>query len=175
MAPPILCVVGRPGAGKTTLILRLLPELRALGMSVGTVRRGDLPLDRERTDEDRLRLAGAETVVLSSPGQVAVVKAVNDELWLDELAREFFDDRHLILAEGYFRSAHPKIEVHRSAVHGLPLCDRRNAKEKRLLAMVCDVKPDTDLPCFGLDEARAVAAFIARHHLGWVHSGLWAD
>ena len=177
MAPPIICIVGKKKSGKTTFIEKLLPELKALGVSVGTVKHDahSFEIDHEGKDSWRHRRAGAETVVVSSPTRVAIIKNVDDELWLPELAKEFFDDRHLIIAEGYFRSDQPKIEVHRSDAHTHPLCDRQNEKEKKLLAMVSDVTVDTDQPTFGLDEAREVAAFIARHHLGWVQNGMWSE
>lgn len=176
MAPPIICIVGKKKSGKTTFIEKLLPELKALGISVGTVKHDahSFEIDHEGKDSWRHRRAGANTVVVSSPTQVAIIKTVDSELWLPQLAEEFFDDRHLIIAEGYFRSDQPKIEIHRSDVHTHPLCDRQNEEEKKLLAMVSDVSVDTDQPTYGLDDAKQVAAFIARSYLGWVQNGMWS-
>lgn len=175
MATPIICIVGKKKSGKTTFIEKLIPELKALGISVGTVKHDahSFEMDHEGKDSWRHRQAGAETVVVSSPTQVAVIKKVDKELWLAELVEEFFGDRQLVIAEGYFRSDHPKIEVHRSDEHTSPLCSRQNEAAKHLLAMVSDVGVDTDQPTFGLDEAKEVAVFIARHHLGWVQNGMW--
>ncbi|MGL1861192.1 MAG: molybdopterin-guanine dinucleotide biosynthesis protein B [Pseudodesulfovibrio sp.] len=177
MAVPIICIVGKKKSGKTTFIEKLLPELKALGIHAGTVKHDahSFEMDHEGKDSWRHRKAGAETVVVSSPTQVAVIKSVGKELWLPELAEQFFADRQLVIAEGYFRSDQPKIEVHRSDVHTHPLCDSQNEADKHLLAMVSDVAVDTGQPTFGLDEAKEVAAFIARYHLGWVQSGMWSD
>lgn len=176
MAPPIICIVGKKKSGKTTFIEKLIPELQALGISVGTVKHDahSFEMDHEGKDTWRHRQAGSETVVVSSPTQVAIIKQVKKELWLPELAEEFFSDRQLIIAEGYFRSDQPKIEVHRSDAHTSPLCNKKNADDKRLLAMVSDVAVDADKPLYDLEDAKGVASFIARHHLGWVQSGMWA-
>lgn len=175
MIPPIICIVGKKKSGKTTFIEKLLPELRALGISVGTIKHDAhaFEMDREGKDSWRHRKAGAETVTVSSPTQLAVIKTVDKELTLNQIAEQFFKDRQLIITEGYFRSDQPKIEVHRSDAHERPLCERGNEDEKQLIAMVSDVGVNTGKPTFGLDEAKQVAAHIARQHLGWVQSGMW--
>lgn len=175
MATPVICVVGKKKSGKTTFIEKLLPELRALGISVGTVKHDahTFEMDVEGKDSWRHRRAGAETVCVSSPDRVALIKQVEKEMTLSELADQFFADRQLVIAEGFFRSDHPKIEVHRSGVHGRPLCEVGNEVEKKLIAMVSDTGVNTSQPLFGLDEAKQVAALIARQYLGWVHSGMW--
>ena len=176
MKPPIICIVGKKKSGKTTFMEKLLPELRAMGVSVGTVKHDahSFEMDREGKDSWRHREAGAETVVVSSPDRVALIKRVEREMTLEEVAGEFFADRQLVLAEGYFRSGQAKIEVHRSDAHDHPLCDRGNEDEKRLLAMVSDVAVDTGRPIFDPDDAKGVAVLVARNMLGWVNSGMWS-
>lgn len=175
MAARIICIVGKKRSGKTAFLEKLIPELQALGVSVGAVKHDahTFEMDREGKDSWRLKQAGAETVVVSSPERVAVIKTVDHELALDELARSFFADKHLMLTEGYFSSGHPKIEVHRSDAHKSPLCDRSNQDEKKLIAMVTDQGVDADVPKFDLDDAKGVAAHIARSFLGWVHNRMW--
>lgn len=176
MPTQIICIVGKKKSGKTTFIEKLLPELHKLGISVGTVKHDahSFSIDHEGKDSWRHREAGAETVVVSSPTQIAVVKSVDKEIWLKELVDEFFSDRQLVIAEGYFRSDHPKIEVHRSDAHNHPLCETANEKEKNLVAMVSDVGVNTTMPTFDLNDAVGVAALIARKYLGWVQNGMWA-
>jgi len=175
MTPPIICIVGKKKSGKTTFIEKLLPELNALGISVGTIKHDahSFEMDVEGKDSWRHRKAGSLTVAVSSPTQVAVIKQVEKELTLDEMAEQFFADRQLVIAEGFFRSDHPKVEIHRSDAHNRPLCSSSDELEKKLIAMVSDVGVDTNQPTFGLDEAKQVAAMIARQHLGWVQSGMW--
>lgn len=176
MIPPIICIVGKKKSGKTTFIEKLLRELKALGISVGTIKHDahSFEMDREGKDSWRHRQAGAETVVVSSPSQLAVIKTMEKELSLNQIAEQFFKDRQLIIAEGFFRSDQPKIEIHRSEAHERPLCEKGNEDEKRLIAMVSDVGVNTGKPIFGLEEAKQVAAHIARQHLGWVQSGMWS-
>ncbi|QGY39781.1 molybdopterin-guanine dinucleotide biosynthesis protein B [Pseudodesulfovibrio cashew] len=175
MAAPLICIVGKKQSGKTTFIEKLLPELKALGISVGTIKHDahSFEMDTEGKDSWRHRKAGSETVCVSSPERVAVIKTVQRELTLEELLEEFFADRQLVIAEGYFRSDFPKIEIHRSDAHDRPLCESGNEVDRKLIAMVSDVAVDTKQPTFGLDEAKQVAAFIARQHLGWVQNGMW--
>jgi len=175
MAPPIICIVGKKKSGKTTFIENLLPELKALGISVGTIKHDahSFEMDVEGKDSWRHRQAGAETIAVSSPNRVAVIKQLEKELTLEELAEQFFADRQLVITEGFFRSDFPKVEIHRSDAHMRPLCSSANELERKLIAMVTDVGVDTNQPVFGLDEVKQVAALIARQHLGWVQSGMW--
>ncbi|WP_285905840.1 molybdopterin-guanine dinucleotide biosynthesis protein B [Pseudodesulfovibrio pelocollis] len=176
MSVPVLCIVGKKKSGKTTLIEGLLPELAALGLSVGTVKHDahSFEMDREGKDSWRHRQAGAATVAVSSPTRVAVIKSVDREMSLAELAETFFADRQLVLAEGFFRSDMPKIEVFRAEAHAEPLCDKDNADEKRLMAMVTDDPADAGVPVFALNDAAGLAEWIARRFHGWVRSGLWS-
>ena len=175
MAPQIICVVGKKKCGKTTFLEKLVPELKALGVSVGVVKHDahSFDMDREGKDSWRLKQAGADTVVVSSPDRIAMVKSVDHEHTLPELAECLFSDKRLVLTEGYFNSNCPKVEVFRREAHATPLCNRQNQEDKRLVAMVSDRGVDADVPVFGLDDAASVADFLARKYLGWVHSGMW--
>ncbi|EGB15278.1 molybdopterin-guanine dinucleotide biosynthesis protein B [Pseudodesulfovibrio mercurii] len=174
MAQHILCIVGKKKSGKTTFLEKLLPELRKLGLSVGAVKHDahSFEMDVEGKDSWRLKRAGAETVVVSSPDRVAMIKSVDRERSLEELAETLFADKDLVLAEGYFSADQPKIEVYRADAHAQPLCDRYNQQARKLIAMVTDRGVDADVPRFGLDDAAEVAAHIARKYFGWVYNGM---
>ena len=168
MAPSILCIVGKKKSGKTTFIEKLVPALKALGLSVGTVKHDahSFEMDHEGKDSWRHRHCGADSVVVSSPQQVALIKSVAQEMTLPELALEFFADRQIVVAEGYFRSDQPRIEVHRGTAHAEPLSTAEKAKEQRLLAVVSDVRLDLGVPLLGLDQAEEAARLVARELLG---------
>jgi len=176
MAPPIICIVGKKKSGKTTFIEKLVPELKALGISVGTIKHDahSFEMDHEGKDSWRHRQAGADTVVVSSPDKVAMIKNVTHEMSLPELAECMFADRQMIIAEGFFRSDQPKIEIHRLDAHHEPLCSSQNESDKGLIAMVTDTNTDTTMPVFGLGDAKDVAAWLARRYRGWVQDGMWS-
>ncbi|BCS88869.1 molybdopterin-guanine dinucleotide biosynthesis protein B [Pseudodesulfovibrio sediminis] len=175
MAPHIICIIGKKKSGKTTFMEKLIPELLKLGVSVGAIKHDAhaFEMDHEGKDSWRLKQAGAETVVISSPNRVAMIRTVNQEQTLPELVDSLFRDKQIVLAEGYFNSDQPKIEVHRREVHDRPLCTNQNQAEKKLLAMVSDWGVEADVPRFDLDDARDVAAWIARSSLGWVQNRMW--
>jgi len=175
MSQHILCIVGKKKSGKTTFMENLLPELKKLGLSVGAVKHDahSFEMDKEGKDSWRLKRAGAETVVVSSPDRVAMIQSVDRERSLEELADTLFADKDLVLAEGYFNSDQPKIEVYRKAAHIHALCDRYNQQDKKLIAMVTDRDSAADVPKFSLDDAAEVAAYIARKYFGWVYNGMW--
>lgn len=111
--PPILCIVGQSGSGKTTLIEHLVTGLTQRGYRVGTIKHhshDDFEIDYEGKDTWRHAKAGAKTVSISSPTMFAVIKRVDQELALDEIA-SYMTDRDIILADGYTSSDKPRIII----------------------------------------------------------------
>ena len=97
----MISIVGRSQSGKTTLIEKLIPELKRRGYRVGTIKHSHHIFDFDKTGKDswRHKDAGAETVIVASPGKIAMVK--NDYRGsLDDL-KNFFDDLDLVITEGY--------------------------------------------------------------------------
>lgn len=72
-APAVVAVVGASGAGKTSLLERLLPALRARGLAVGAVKHASHGFEADRPGKDSWRLyeAGADVVALASAEQIA--------------------------------------------------------------------------------------------------------
>ena len=68
-APRCVSVIGWSGAGKTTLIAKLLPELRARGLRVLAVKHSghSHPLHPAGSDTARLQQAGAAAVAWVTP------------------------------------------------------------------------------------------------------------
>jgi molybdopterin-guanine dinucleotide biosynthesis adapter protein len=152
----ILSITGHSGSGKTTLIEELIPELRTRGYRIGTVKHAHqgFHLDRRGKDSWRHKAAGAETVVVASPGEIALFKAMDG----DGLAglMPFFSDMDLVLAEGYKNEKQLKIEVFRQAVHSVPI----HADDESLLAFVTDTRLDTNRPQFSPSQVREIVDFI---------------
>jgi molybdopterin-guanine dinucleotide biosynthesis protein B len=113
MNPPIICIVGQSKSGKTTLIEGLLAGLNKRGYRVGTIKHhshDDFEIDHEGKDTWRHAQAVAETISISSPTMFAIIKKVNKELTLDEIAG-YMEDRDVILADGYTSSEKPRIVI----------------------------------------------------------------
>jgi molybdopterin-guanine dinucleotide biosynthesis protein MobB len=159
--PPIVSIVGRSNSGKTTLIEKLIPALRQRGYRIGTIKHTHHPIEADRTGKDsaRHRSAGASTVILASPGQIAMFKATASES-LDPLIR-YFDDVDLLITEGYKRGTMPKIEVVRSAVGTELLC----RDDPRLVAVATDADLKVHVPVFRLDRPDSIADLIEQRFL----------
>ena len=157
--PPLVAIVGNSNTGKTTLIEKLIPDLKQRGYSVGTVKHTHhgFKMDEQGKDTWRHQAAGADTVVAVSPSRIAIVKASRlDSL---EAALPYLDDRDIVLAEGFKGGDCPKIEIFRKAAGGQPVC----LEDPRLVALVTDMEIDTGLPVFGLDDVGLVADFLENH------------
>jgi molybdopterin-guanine dinucleotide biosynthesis protein len=156
--PALVAVVGKSDAGKTTLIEKLLPELAALGLTVGTVKHDAHGFDIDHPGKDSWRhgQAGARAYAVASPDRLAFVTGLDGELPLADIVGRFFTGFDLVVAEGYKRSAPYRVELHRTgAGHGEPLCAPGEA-----LALVTDAELEHEHR-FGLDDARGLARFLA--------------
>ena len=159
--PQMISIVGRSQSGKTTLIEKLIPVLKRRGYKIGTIKHSHHIFDFDKTGKDswRHKDAGAETVIIASPGKIAMVK--NDYLEsLDGLQR-FFDDLDLIITEGYKKEDKPKIEVVRAARHADVLLEN----DKHLVAVVSDVELQLNVPVFDLEDVDRLADFIVEKYL----------
>jgi len=159
--PQMISIVGRSQSGKTTLIEKLIPALKRRGYKIGTIKHSHHIFDFDKTGKDswRHKDAGAETVIIASPGKIAMVK--NDYLGsLDGLQR-FFDDLDLIITEGYKKEDKPKIEVVRAARHADVLLEN----DKHLVAVVSDVELQLNVPVFDLEDVDRLADFIEAKYL----------
>lgn len=153
---PIISVVGKSDVGKTTLLVKLIPELKARGYRIATIKHDTHGFDIDRPGKDTWKHAeaGADIVAISSPSKVAFIEKVDRELTLDEVASRI-KGVDLIITEGYKRGDKPKIEVHRKALGEGLLCT-----EKELLAVVTDEPLPIKVPLFGLDDVAGLADFI---------------
>jgi molybdopterin-guanine dinucleotide biosynthesis protein MobB len=122
--PPMLSVVGRKHAGKTTLVVRLAAELTRRGHRVMTIKHGShtFNLDPEATDTYRHYHEGnVERVAMASPDKFALVMRWDRELAPAEIASRYMGDADLVLCEGFSASALDKVEMFRTAAHASPL------------------------------------------------------
>ncbi|MBM4355853.1 MAG: molybdopterin-guanine dinucleotide biosynthesis protein B [Deltaproteobacteria bacterium] len=158
--PPIVSIVGKSDAGKTTFIEKLLPRLVARGLKVATVKHDvhGFSMDHEGKDSFRHKQAGASVSMVSSPTSIGMVRNADHDHSLEELATRFLSDMDLVITEGYKREGWPKIEVHRQAMRTGLLA----TPQEGLLAVATDEPLDVAVPQFDLDDAEGVADLIVR-------------
>ena len=139
--PPILCVVGKKHVGKTTTVVRLSAELTRRGHCVMILKHGShtFSLDPASTDTYRHYHEGnAARVAMASPDKFALVSRWEEELTPETIVDRYLSDADLVLAEGFKRSALPKLEVARRAVFPRSLWEEGSLPADTCLAMVSD-------------------------------------
>jgi molybdopterin-guanine dinucleotide biosynthesis protein MobB len=139
--PPMLAVVGKKHAGKTTLVVRLTQELTRRGHRVMTLKHGShtFNLDPAATDTYRHYHEGnAERVAMASPDKFALVMRWERELAPEEIIARHLADADLVLCEGFKASALPRVEVFRRAAHAAPLWAADAEGAERWRALVSD-------------------------------------
>lgn len=161
---PVISIVGKTNSGKTTLIEKIIPELKNRGYRVGTIKHDahEFEIDREGKDSWRMTKAGADTVVIASSKKMGVVKKLDSEKSIDEITELLLKDVDIVITEGYKKQNKPKIEVTRS---GELLC----AESDNLVAVVDNTGSRCDfilsegligIPCFDIGEWKKVVDMI---------------
>ncbi|MDE2361991.1 MAG: molybdopterin-guanine dinucleotide biosynthesis protein B [Hyphomicrobiales bacterium] len=154
----VIGFAGWSGAGKTTLISRLIPELTRRGVSVSTIKHSHHATDPEANGKDtsRHRAAGARETLLGSPQRLSLVRELRRDgepplaALLDMLAPV-----DLVLVEGYKRAPFLKIEVFRAGNGKPPLWP----DDPQIVALVSDGGDGpAHLPFAHIDDIAAVAS-----------------
>ncbi len=162
MAPVIInLVAAQSDTGKTTVIEKLLPELKARGIRVAALK-GNLhhhDLDLPGKDSWRYARAGAEVAGFTTPIGF-LLHGITEQGGSGEAVAVLLRDLDLILIEGNKKSSNPKIEVVRSAINPKPLLPAGT------VAIFSDLKTiDSALPLIDLNNTKAQADFIVGHFL----------
>jgi molybdopterin-guanine dinucleotide biosynthesis protein B len=153
----VIGLAGWSGAGKTTLVAKLIPELNRRGLSVSTVKHAHhaFEIDRPGKDSFEHRRAGASEVLVASARRWALVRELRgeEEPSLAALLRRL-SPVDLVIVEGFKAEAHPKIEVFRSGNGKPPLFDR----VPNVRAIASDIPlPGAPLPILDLDDVAGIA------------------
>lgn len=153
----VIGLSGWSGAGKTTLIVRLIPELARRGCSVSTLKHAHHAFDVDKPGKDSFehRAAGAHEVLVASANRLALMRELRGAPE-PKLARllTMFDAVDLLLIEGFRNEAHPKIEVFRKA-NGK---DLRYPADPHVVALISDLgQPPAHLPHAHIDDISAAA------------------
>jgi len=168
MAPPVVSIVAKSGTGKTTLLEKLIGELKHRGYRVGAVKHDahKFDIDREGKDSWRLTQAGADTMLITSPAKVALVKQNRDgrEPPLLEAIAAYCGDLDIVLTEGFKKSSMPKIEVHRRERSERLLC-RDEEHDPQLIAVASDIALQLDVPVYDINDTVGLCDFIEQRFL----------
>jgi molybdopterin-guanine dinucleotide biosynthesis protein B len=156
--PPIVSIIGKSETGKTTLIQKLIPELKSRGYRVATIKHvpQDLVFDEPEKDSWRHIQAGSAATAISSQDKIVLIKPVAQAPTVDQIARCLGEDYDIVLAEGFKDSEAPKIEVHRQEV-GPPL-----ATVKKLIAIVTDEPLETKTRQFSPEDVKGLADLLEK-------------
>ena len=154
--PPIVSIIGKSKSGKTTLIEKLIQELKSRGYKVATIKHTNqnLTFDEPGKDSWRHTQAGSKATIISSPDKIVLIKPVATEPSLDETAHLAGEDYDILLTEGFRKSDVPKIEVHRKEA-GPPF-----ATTKKLIAIVTDEPVETKTRQFSPDDIKGLADLL---------------
>jgi molybdopterin-guanine dinucleotide biosynthesis protein MobB len=161
MITKAISFVAKSGTGKTTLLEKVIVELKLRGYRIGVIKHDAhrFEIDRPGKDSHRLTEAGADTMLISSPEKLALVKKHAESPPVEELINSYFSDVDLILTEGFKKSGLPKIEVHRKERSATLLC-RGEEYDPTLLAVASDELLELDVPLLDLNNPGAIADFV---------------
>ena len=156
-------IAGHSGMGKTTLLERLVPELRSQGLVVSLIKHSHkaIEIDRPGKDSYRLREAGCSEVLLLGNERWALMHELRgaEEPPLDYLLSRL-QRCDLVLVEGFKNGDFAKLEVWRAAVGKPTLWPAWPG--------IAAIASDTPWPAPGvtridLMDTAAIAAFVLAH------------
>lgn len=165
---PLLGIAGFKGSGKTTLIERLIPALKAHGLQVATLKHSHhalRPHDGE-TDGERHARAGAINVAVIGADTWELAGKLQESLPPPlEAAAAQLGEADLVLVEGFKSAPIRKVEVRGSRPERLLAPDDANVVA--IAAADTAGAATTGVPVFARDDATALAAFIAEALPTW--------
>ena len=124
---PLLGFVAYSGTGKTTLLIKVIPLLKARGIRIGVIKHAhhDFDVDVPGKDSYKLRKAGADQMLIASSQRWALMVETPDqgEAQLEQLLHQLDTKKlDLILVEGFKHVAYPKIECIRPSLGHELMC-----------------------------------------------------
>ncbi|MCX7911947.1 MAG: molybdopterin-guanine dinucleotide biosynthesis protein B [Dehalococcoidales bacterium] len=155
----IISVVGRSHSGKTTLLEKLIAELKNRGYRVAIVKHSHHAddLDTPAKDTWRFTKAGSELSAINSLDHLAIYRRIDHYFDPREISDFILWDHDILLTEGFKSSPYPKIEVHRREQGDGLLTD-----PSQLIGVVTDEPLDVDVPRFRPDDVRGIADLIEK-------------
>jgi molybdopterin-guanine dinucleotide biosynthesis adapter protein len=155
----VISLVGRSSSGKTTLLEKLITELKRRGYKVAIVKHSHHAddLDTSKKDTWRFTQAGSELSAINSLDHLAIFRRMDHFFDPQEISSFILWDYDIILTEGFKGSPYPKIEVHRAEQGKELLTDTQ-----LLLAVVTDEPLSVSVPQFSHSDVAGVADLIEK-------------
>ena len=157
MEIPVISFIARSGTGKTTLLEKIITELKNRGYKIATIKHHShvgFDIDIPGKDSWRFAQAGSDHVIIASPDKIASYCKLDEEMQLDEIIKPI-RGVDVILVEGYKESGKPTIQVLRQET-GLDILMEASA----LYAIVTDVPLDFLGPQFDINDVQGITEFI---------------
>jgi molybdopterin-guanine dinucleotide biosynthesis protein B len=154
----VVSIVGRSNSGKTTLLEKLIVELKRRGYTVAAVKHSgsDFQLDHPGKDSWRLAEAGSDAVLLASPHRLAFLQKTTNPPTSGDVIDFLGDKFDFVLIEGFKESDIPKIEVHRRELGNLI------SSPEKLFAVVTDEQLDVTVPQFSSRDGVALVDLLEK-------------
>ncbi|MET3514241.1 molybdopterin-guanine dinucleotide biosynthesis protein B [Pseudacidovorax sp. 1753] len=164
----VVVFAGYSGAGKTTLVERVIAELRGQGRRVSVIKHAHHKFDIDHPGKDswRHRQAGAFEVVVASDRRMALMREFEQPTEPDvhHLLAELWDGVDWVLVEGFKHCDLHKVEVMRRIEPGQEPRPALYPLDDSVCAIATDTTENlpqpTDLPVFDLDDAAGVAQWL---------------
>ena len=155
----IISIVGKSSSGKTTLLEKLIAELKKRGYKVAIVKHSHHKddLDTAAKDTWRFTKAGSELSAINSLDHLAIYRRMDNYFDPQDISNFVLWDFDILLTEGFKGSKYPKIEVHRNEQGQELLTD-----PKLLLAVVTDKPLGVDVPQLSHDDVAGIADIIEK-------------
>ncbi|VAW64672.1 Molybdopterin-guanine dinucleotide biosynthesis protein MobB [hydrothermal vent metagenome] len=163
---PLLGFAAYSGTGKTTLLVKLIPELKKHGLRIAVIKHAhhNFDVDKPGKDSYELRKAGAAPMLISSARRTVIMidNETETEPELQDLLKHIpAESVDMVLVEGFKQWPFPKIELHRRAT-GKPLM---YPGDNNIIAIAHDIENHrlkTDLPQLNLNNTQAIADFVIK-------------
>jgi len=168
----VVSFAGYSGAGKTTLVERLIPVLKLQGQRVSVVKHAHHKFDIDHAGKDtfRHREAGAYEVVVASDRRLALIREFEQQptvLSAHALLAELDAGVDWVLVEGFKQSDLPKIEIWREPQECEQPRPLRFPNDPCIIGIATDapdrLPPDVTLPVFDVNDVDALGAWLLAH------------
>jgi molybdopterin-guanine dinucleotide biosynthesis protein B len=163
MLIPTISIVGSKNSGKTSVARELIAELSGRGLRVAAAKHSHHGFDfsAEGRDTALFEDAGAETVFFVGEKQTVCTRRFEKEEKLAAALARYAPEADVLVAEGWRRSALPKVLV---------FLEEEKAAEREypsnVKAVVCPVKLDIEAAHFKPGRTRELADFLLAEVMG---------